>query len=110
DAVFRCMANRGSRGCGYEHQLGAVDVALHPRPDWNPMNAGFLRPDAYLAIIMLTDEDDCSAPDDATAFYMSMAPDGWSDNGRCAAAGHLCNDMPVPAPGPGMAFVAPLAQ
>jgi hypothetical protein len=108
--VFACMANRGARGCGYEHQLAAVNAALHPRPDWNPMNEGFLRPDAYLAIIMLTDEDDCSAPDDATDFYMSMAPAGWSDNARCAAAGHMCNDMPVPTPDLGASFSVPLGQ
>ncbi len=31
----------------------------------NPANAGFLRPDADLAIVILTDEDDCSAIDPA---------------------------------------------
>ena len=32
---------------------------LGPRP---ATNAGFLRPDAYLGIVILTNEDDCSAP------------------------------------------------
>jgi hypothetical protein len=104
--VFSCMALRQSMGCGSEHQLKAADVALHPRPDWNPMNAGFLRPDAYLAIILLTDEDDCSAPDDAGAFFSGPPPTGISSNSRCAWAGHLCNGQPPP----GMDFSVPLAQ
>jgi hypothetical protein len=104
------MATRNSMGCGYEHQLQAVNVALHPRPDWNPMNEGFLRPDAYLAIIMLTDEDDCSAPDDAAGFYSALAPMDWSDNSRCAYFGHLCNDMQSATPALGMTSSVPLAQ
>jgi hypothetical protein len=106
--VFSCMARRQSMGCGSEHQLKAADVALHPRPDplWNPMNAGFLRPDAYLGIVFLTDEDDCSAPDDAGAFFGGAPPAGISSNSRCAWAGHLCNGQPPP----GMPFSLPLAQ
>jgi hypothetical protein len=104
--VFTCMARRLSNGCGSEHQLKAADVALHPRADWNPMNAGFVRPDAYLGIIFLTDEDDCSAPDDAGAFFSGPPPAGISSNSRCAWAGHLCDG----APPPGMAFNVPLAQ
>jgi hypothetical protein len=107
--VFSCMANRASQGCGYEHQLQAANQALHPRPDWNPMNEGFLRPDAYLAIIILTDEDDCSGPDTAADFFGGPAPAGFVDNSRCAAAGHICNNMPVLPAMPGMPFDQPLA-
>lgn len=97
EQVFACMATRAVVGCGYEHQLQAANVALHPRPDWNPMNAGFLRPEAYLAIIWLTDEDDCSAPETPPDFFAGPPPAGFSDNGRCSFAGHLCNNAPLPA-------------
>jgi hypothetical protein len=107
-AVFQCMANRGSQGCGYEHQLQAANQALHPRPDWNPMNEGFLRPDAYLAIIFLTDEDDCSGPDNAADFFGGASPAGFIDNSRCAAAGHICNNVPVMPATLGMPFDQPL--
>lgn len=106
EQVFSCMATRGSKGCGFEHQLQAASVALNPRPDWNPMNKGFLRDNAYLAIVLLTDEDDCSGPDNAGAFFGGAPPAGFVDNARCAAAGHLCNGAPVP----GMDFSVPLAN
>lgn len=102
--VFTCMATRGSDGCGFEHQLKAIDVALNPRPTWNPMNANFLRPDAYLAIIMLTDEDDCSGPD-ADADIYTNSPPGWDLNSMCAFRGHLCGGK-TPT---GAGFRAPLS-
>ena len=51
-------------GCGFEHQLASIDRALGadgqgPAP---ATNLGFLRSEAYLGIVMLTNEDDCSAP------------------------------------------------
>ena len=33
-----------------------------------PANEGFLRPDAFLAIVAMTNEDDCSAPPDSDLF------------------------------------------
>jgi len=33
-----------------------------------PANVNFMRKDAYLAVIILTDEDDCSAPTNSTLF------------------------------------------
>ena len=53
--VFSDMANVGDKGCGYEMHLSAMRRALE-----NPANAGFLRPNAYLAVIFIADEDDCS--------------------------------------------------
>jgi hypothetical protein len=54
--AFSQIANVGTNGCGIEQHLEAVKRAL----DNNPANAGFLRPDAYLAVIVVGDEDDCS--------------------------------------------------
>ena len=60
--VFTCIAALGETGCGFEHQFAAVPRALgadgRPAP---AENQGFLRPDAYLAIVLVTNEDDCSA-------------------------------------------------
>jgi hypothetical protein len=55
--VFKTMARAGAGGCGFEQHLQAVQRALDPG---NPANGGFLRPDAYLAVVIITDEDDCS--------------------------------------------------
>ena len=68
--VLQCIALLGDNGCGFEHQLASIDRALGadglgPAPS---TNANFLRPNAYLVIVMLTNEDDCSAPTN-TALY-----------------------------------------
>jgi hypothetical protein len=97
NTVFSCMATRGTMGCGHEHSLQAANMALHPRPDRNPMNEGFLRPDAYLAIIILTDEEDSSGGEDSGPFFMNPPPAGWVDNSRAASSGaHICNGGQLP--------------
>src|SRR4051812_47460822 len=66
--TFSCMASVGSMGCGLEHVLESPYKALH---DNIPENAGFLRDDALLAVVWLTNEDDCSAPPDTDLFDMN---------------------------------------
>jgi len=58
--VFKCIAQLGTLGCGFEHHLESMKEALDGT---NTGNAGFLRDDAYLAVIILADEDDCSDKD-----------------------------------------------
>jgi hypothetical protein len=101
EAAFSCIANLGTAGCGYEHQLQSVRVALSA-----PENAGFLRPNAVLAIVLLTDEDDCSAPLDTTLFVDDASFMGTSASFRCAQVGHLCNGQQPPVG----SFSAPLAS
>jgi hypothetical protein len=55
--TFGCMASVGDKGCGFEHQLEAVYRALHDKP---AENHDFLRPEALLVVVWVTDEDDCS--------------------------------------------------
>lgn len=57
--TFSCIATLGPNGCGFEQHLGSLKKALID----NPANAGFLRPNAYLAIVIISDEDDCTAKD-----------------------------------------------
>ncbi len=58
--ALSCIASLGTMGCGYEQPLEAMKKALEPA---NTANTGFLRPDAVLAVLLVTDEDDCSASD-----------------------------------------------
>jgi len=58
--AFRELALVGDTGCGFEQPLAAIRRALS-----NPLNAGFVRPEANLAVVILSDEDDCSALDPA---------------------------------------------
>ncbi|HEY5920509.1 MAG TPA: hypothetical protein VIV11_02510 [Kofleriaceae bacterium] len=53
--AFAAIASLGGSGCGFEQPLEAMKRALDNHPD----NAGFVR-DVPLAIVVLTDEDDCS--------------------------------------------------
>jgi len=47
-------------GCGFEQQLESI---LASDQDRNPANSGFNRDGALLAVILITDEDDCSTTD-----------------------------------------------
>jgi len=69
-----CLANVGSEGCGFEQPLESMLKALTPSNAatrfWGSTvgradreNAGFLRDDALLVVVLLTNEDDCSAHD-----------------------------------------------
>ena len=108
--VFSCLASAvGVSGSSFPHQLQALRVALNPQQvncdaqgenctDINMENIGFLRDKAYLAIIIITDEDDCSAsPDDTTnnGMFQAITP-GDTGRLRCAARGHVCNGQPIP--------------
>ena len=97
--VFGCVATLGTSGCGYEHQLQSLRFALY-----RPEQQSFLRPDAHLGIVVITDEDDCSGEPDST-LYTADRP-GEAPNLRCATAGHVCGGMPVAS----SAFTAPLAS
>jgi hypothetical protein len=60
--TFACAAEVGTSGPGIEMPLHSVDLAFGARMADNT-NTGFLRDDALLAIVILTDEDDCSRQD-----------------------------------------------
>ena len=103
--VLSCIAALGSGGCGFEHQLASVARALGadglgPAPQ---ENQGFLRPDAALAIILLTNEDDCSAPQGSPLFDVASSQSLTSTVGppssfRCNEFGHVCGSPPAPPP------------
>jgi hypothetical protein len=56
--TFSCIARLGIEGCGFEQPLEAMKRALD---DSNPGNRFFLRDNAFLLVVFITDEDDCSA-------------------------------------------------
>ena len=99
--VFSCIALLGEGGCGFEHQFASVLRALGadgmPAPT---TNAGFLRPDAYLAVILMTNEDDCSAPPNTGLFNQNSQlvsdPLGPLQSYRCNEFGHLCGGKKPP--------------
>ncbi len=54
--TFACMAALGTGGCGFEQPLESMRRALSAQ-----QADSFLRDHAYLAVVIVTDEDDCSA-------------------------------------------------
>ncbi|HEY1558420.1 MAG TPA: hypothetical protein VGF94_26530 [Kofleriaceae bacterium] len=66
-----CMAEIGTTGCGFEAPLDAMKRALDGSQHGN---TGFLRPGAYLAVVILTDEDDCSVKDPALFSLDDVGP------------------------------------
>jgi hypothetical protein len=106
--AFSCIAALGDQGCGFEGQLKSVRWALDPlNADLVPDNAGFLRNDALLAVILITNEDDCSIPDDSDLVDPTQSrmsdPYGPLWSFRCNEFGHLCNingQMMPPPRGP----------
>lgn len=89
--AFKCIAVVGTGGCGLEQHLESMKRALNG----NGNNAGFLRSDAYLAVVFLADEDDCSASD--PMFYAPGSVGsalGPIDSFRCFEFGVECDGDP----------------
>jgi len=61
-AEFTCLAQAGTGGPSIEMPLYALKLAFNDRMA-DGTNTGFLRPDALLGTVILTDEDDCSRED-----------------------------------------------
>jgi hypothetical protein len=77
---FGCIAVLGTDGCGFEQQLEAGRKALMEHSAPGGANAGFLRDNTILAVLFVTDEEDCSAAD-PTLFDTDGLP--YSLNLRC---------------------------
>lgn len=57
---------------------------------------------ALLAVVIVTHEDECSAPRDRQLFDQSRSGDrGYLTSCRCNRAGHLCGEGGAPPPGGG---------
>ncbi len=89
--VFSCMADLGTSGCGFEQPLEAMYKALDPA---SGSNEGFVRETAFLAVVIITDEDDCSASsqqlfDDSQRTIDSTLGPLWSY--RCFEFGITCD-------------------
>jgi hypothetical protein len=102
--VFTCLtANLGTLGCGEEHQLQAFEFALVDGGLGTPNDTqhAMLRPNAYLGLIFLSDEDDCSAATNDSMFGDKPELSGESASLRCATRAHACggNNLTIAPPG-----------
>jgi hypothetical protein len=96
--AFECIVQLGTGGCGFEQPLAAALKAIDGQT-----NPGFPRTDSVLAVVVLSDEDDCSAVDE-TLFDTSQQsisdPLGPLTSFRCFEFGVTCdiNDRTQPGP------------
>ena len=90
DTALSCIAQLGAQGCGFEAPLEAMKRALDGS---RPENAGFLREGAFLAVVILTDEDDCSVKD-SSIFALPPAQAGPGDF-RCPALYAYTCETPI---------------
>jgi hypothetical protein len=99
--AFTCIATLGIGGCRFEAPLEALRRALDPS---NLANAGFLRDDSLLAVVFLTDEDDCSVADPrlfGVAERVGAHQLGPLTGFRCFSQGVTCDGgRPAAEPGP----------
>lgn len=89
--AFACFAPQGVRGCAFESPLEAMHRALDRMADVDDPAYGFLRSDAILLVVFVTDEMDCSH---APAWADMFSPQGnkvfWSDPSAAGPSSALC--------------------
>ncbi|HEY4056639.1 MAG TPA: hypothetical protein VGM39_08520, partial [Kofleriaceae bacterium] len=81
------LLQAGSVGCDFEQPLGAMARVLD-----SPLNADFLRDDANLLVVLLSDEDDCSVRSATMFDEATSAALGPRQSFRCTRFGIECDE------------------
>jgi hypothetical protein len=69
--ALQCFGPQGVDGCGFESHLESMWKALARQDVADEASYGFLRPDALLSVIHVTDEVDCSARSTQRAVFLT---------------------------------------
>jgi hypothetical protein len=89
--AFQCFGPQGIDGCGFEQQLESMWKTLRRSQTDNDDAFGFIRANAILAIVHLTDEVDCSHNNKWDTIFL---PDGnrvfWSDKAAASPTSAVC--------------------
>jgi len=106
--VLACLtSNIGAFGCGFQHQLQAFEFALAAKGVGNEeQQAAFLRDDAILALVFLTDEDDCSVATNDRLFGDFAEARGEAADLRCVTRAHQCGGRNLADAPPGYPTMA----
>jgi hypothetical protein len=86
--AFSAIASAGANGCGFEQSLAAIHAATSPSAT---ANAGFMRDEANLAVVILSDEDDCSLAD-SRLLTTDTSVLGPLQSFRCTRYGVTCEE------------------
>ncbi len=105
-----CLLPQGVTGCGFEQPLESMYLAMQRSVTMGESNFGFIRDDANLLVVLLTDEEDCSYQSD---FADIFDPDGdrvfWSDPNSAVPTSAICWNAGVECTGEGPEFDACVA-
>jgi hypothetical protein len=109
--VFNCLAESIGRSgdgtaCGIEQSLQSFEYALVTGGIGNEEQRKMLRPYAELALVFITDQDDCSAATNDGMFGAKPELAGEAATLRCATRAHQCNGVNLTAAPPGYPTVA----
>jgi hypothetical protein len=108
--VFACLAgNLGTAGCNQEHPLQAFEFALASKGIGNDEQQKFLRPNAYLGLVIVSDQDDCSSAGNDSMFGDKPELRGESASLRCATRAHACGGENLTNSPPGYPTSAPFS-
>lgn len=106
EQAVQCALPQGLAGCGFESPLEAMHRALVRASDPDDPQAGFLRSTAMLAVIIVTDEVDCSTADDS--IFLPADEGGnqvfWSDPDSSAPTSAVCWNAGVACEGSGTPY------
>lgn len=89
--AFRCFGPQGIDGCGFEQPLESMLKSLRRSQTKGDGAFGFVRANAILAVVHLTDEEDCSYNTDWETIFL---PEGnrvfWSDPAAASPTSAVC--------------------
>ncbi len=103
--ALACLLPQGIVGCGFEQPLDSMHKTLLRAENDQEAEYGFLRENALTAIVILTDEADCTYNDDWSSIFLPEGSGGnevfWSDpdaptpsSAVCWNAGTACTGGP----------------
>jgi hypothetical protein len=92
--ALACLVPQGIAGCGFEQTLDSMRKALLRAVTSEESQYGFLRAGALTAIVIVTDETDCSYNDDWQSIFLPEDLGGnevfWSDPDAAAPTSAVC--------------------
>jgi hypothetical protein len=92
-----CLGMVGAAGCDYESPFEALMSFLDSTDDPESPNYGFIREDAFLYVLFISDEDDCTLqdpsildPDGLRTFWPNESTGDRAPSAACFRAGVTC--------------------
>ena len=89
--AFQCLGPQGVAGCGFESHLESMYLALKRAETDGEESQGFIRDNAILAVVHLTDEADCSENKDQSDAFSPLGNRVlWTDPEAGSATSAVC--------------------